>query len=195
MIAAMRRFRDLSPERGLTPEVGRWFAALEEVRLGTFLFLHDLAPEQLSWTPGPEMNSIGTLLNHIAESEAFWILERIGGRPLPAERRELYRMDVFGVPHVPQAPRASTAFFIGILSDLRTETQEVLAGITDQDLDGKRVWNDPHRPEDQEVFTVRWILNHVLLHEAHHRGEIAMTRRMLGAGPPPILSDGRQDEV
>jgi uncharacterized damage-inducible protein DinB len=104
-------------------------------------------------------------------------------------------MDIFGEPHAPQAPRASTSFFIGILSDLRMETQEVLAGIADHDLEGKRVWNDPSRPEDQEVFTVRWILNHVLLHEAHHRGEIAMTRTMLGAGPPPILSDRPQDEA
>ncbi len=173
----------------MTPEVGRWFAALEEVRLGTLLLLHGLDSDHLSWTSGPGMNSIGSLLVHIAESEAFWIVERIGGRPLPAERRELYRMDLFGEPHAPQAARASTLFFIGILSDLRTETHEALARSNDKDLDGKRIWNDPRRPEDQEVFTVRWILNHVLAHEAHHRGQIAMTRRMLGLGAAPILSD------
>jgi len=185
----MRRFRDLSPARGLTHEVGRWLAALDELRLGTLLLLHDLGPDHLASIPAPNMNSIGTLLTHIAESEAFWIVERIGGRPLPAERRELYRMDIFGRQHAPQAARASGTFFVGILSDLRIETEEVLAGINDKDLDGKRIWNDPRRPENQEVFTVRWILNHVLTHEAHHRGEIAMTRRMLGAGEPPVLSD------
>ena len=164
-------------------------AALEELRLGTLLFLHDLGPDLLTSIPTPEMNSIGTLITHIAESEAFWIVERIGGRPLPPERRELYRMDLFGRPHAPQAARASGAFFVGILADLRIESHEVLAGINDKDLDGKRTWNDPRRPENQEVFTVRWILNHVLTHEAHHRGQIAMTRRMLGAGEPPVLTD------
>jgi uncharacterized damage-inducible protein DinB len=185
----MRRYRDLLPERGCTPEVGRWLAALEELRLGTLLLLHNLDVNQLSWTPGPGANSIGTLLTHIAESEAFWVIERIGGRPLPAERRELYRMDLFGEAHAPQVPPASAMHFIGILADLRTETQEVLSSLRDPDLEGKRVWNDPLRPENQEVFTVRWILNHVLTHEAHHRGQIALTRKLMGAPPPPVLSD------
>lgn len=186
----MRRFRDLSPARGLTPEVGHWLAALEEVRLGTLLLLHDLGPDQIASPPSSGMNSIGTLLTHIAESEAFWVIERVGGRPLPAERRELYRMDLFSRPGAPQATRASAAFFVGILSDLRIETQEVLAGLNDKDLDGKRIWNDPRRPEDQEVFSVRWILSHVLAHEAHHRGQIAIARKMLGGGAAPVLSDG-----
>jgi uncharacterized damage-inducible protein DinB len=188
----MRRFRDLFPERGLTPEVGLWLAALEEVRLGTLILLHGLEIDQLSWIPGPGTNSIGTLLTHIAESEAFWILERIGGRPLPPERRELYRMDLFGTANAPQAVRASANYFIGLLADLRIETHEVLAGIKDQDLEAKRVWTEPRRSEDQEIFTVRWILSHVLVHEAHHRGQIAQIRKLLGAPSPPILADRPQ---
>jgi uncharacterized damage-inducible protein DinB len=40
------------------------------------------------------------------------------------------------------------------------------------------------------MFTVRWILDHVLTHEAHHQGQIALVRGLLGA--PPAL---RVDDV
>lgn len=192
MITAMRRFRDLRDSVGLSPEIGRWYAALEDLRLGTVLSLHGLDPDQLSWVPAAGVNSIGTLLTHIAEAEAFWILDRIGGRPLPATRRELYRIDSFGRPEAPQAPRAPGSYFLGILTDLRTESREVLAGLKDQDLEGRRVWTDPGRADAREVFTVRWILSHVLVHEAHHRGQISTVRRLLGAPTPPVLAGHRE---
>ncbi len=189
MIAPMRRFRDLRDDAGLAPEVGRWFAALQDLRVGTLLRTHELDADQLAWNPAPNANSVGTLLTHVAESEAFWVVERIGGRPLPGTRRELYRMDLFGRPGAPQAPRAPASYFLGLLSDLRLETREVLAGLSDQDLEGKRVWSDPRRLDDQEVFTVRWILSHLFAHEAHHAGQIAMLRRLMGAPPAPVLAD------
>lgn len=189
----MRTFRDLPSEDGLSPGLGAWYAALEELRVGTVLLLHNLSPDQLAWSPGRGLNTIGSLVTHIAEAEAFWILEQIGGRPLSPERRELYRMDLFGEPQAPQAPRAPASYFIGLLADLRAETREVLAAMTDLDLEGKRVWTPPDRPEDREVFTVRWILNHVLVHEAHHKGQIAILRKILGAPPPPTLMERRQD--
>jgi uncharacterized damage-inducible protein DinB len=187
----MRRFRELRSAPGFAPEIGRRVAALETSRLATILQIEGLGPEHLAWSPGAGVNTIGTLLTHIAESEAFWIVERIGGRPLPATRREIYRMDLFGSPRAPQAPRAPASYFVGLLSDLRAESREVLAALADEDLDGRRVWTDPERSDEQEIFTVRWALDHVLVHEAHHGGQIAFLRRLLGAPPAPRLDDVR----
>jgi uncharacterized damage-inducible protein DinB len=193
-MVAMRRLRELRPAPGFAPEIGRRVASLEALRLATILLIEGLGAEQLAWVPGAGRNSIGTLLTHLAEAEGFWVVERVGGRPLPATRRELYRTDQFGSPGAPQAARAPGSYFVGILSDVRTESREVLAGIEDADLDGRRVWVDPERPDEQEIFTVRWILDHVLIHEAHHQGQIALVRGLLGAPPALRFEDVRPGE-
>jgi len=190
----MQRLRDVRATSGLAPEPGRWYTSLEDLRVQTLLLVHGLEPGPIAWVPGPGCNSIGTLLTHLAESEAFWIVERIGGRPLPAARRELYRMDRFGLAGTGQAPLAPASFFARMLADLRLECREILAGLSDADLDGMRVWVDPDLPRTQEIFTVRWILRHVLEHEAHHKGQIAMIRRLLGAPPAPTLSGSDVEE-
>jgi uncharacterized damage-inducible protein DinB len=176
----MRRFHEIARYSGFAPEIGRRLAQLESLRLKTIALFSELSPEQIASRPPGVANSIGTLVVHIAETEAFWIVERIGGRPLPASRREIYRMDLFGTPGSPQAPRAPAAYLIGILADLRADTRSLLARMSDADILGKRVWVDPEDAQEQDVFTVEWILNHVGVHEAHHQGQIAMIRRMAG---------------
>jgi uncharacterized damage-inducible protein DinB len=175
----MRRYREIAPPPGFASGPGRWFASFEDLRKRTISLIADLDPARLSAVPAGCANSIGTLAVHIAESEAFWIIERVGGRPLPSSRREIYRMDIFGTPGAPQTPRAPAAWFLGILSDLRFETFEIMAGLSDDDLDGRRVWVDPKNAQEQEVFTVAWILQHAFAHEAHHQGQIALIRRIL----------------
>jgi uncharacterized damage-inducible protein DinB len=92
-------------------------------------------------------------------------------------------MEEFGRRDAPQAPRAPSSYFQGILTDLRIETREVLAGLEDDDMAGKRVWVDPADPGTQEIFTVGWILQHVFAHESHHQGQIALIRRLLAGDP------------
>jgi uncharacterized damage-inducible protein DinB len=193
-MVGMRRLRELRSAPGFAPAIGRRVASLESLRLRTILQLEGLDAEQLAWPPAAGANSIGTLLTHIAESEAFWIVERIGGRPLPATRRELYRMDLFGAPGAPQAPRAPASYFAGILADVRAESREILAGLGDADLEGRRTWVDPERAEEQEVFTVGWILDHVAVHEARHQGQIALLRRLLGVPAAPPSGGVRSSE-
>lgn len=180
----MLRFREFVPPAGFPSRLGRMLHALEGLREETIGLTSDLDADSLARIPFQGGNSIGTLLVHIAEAEAFWILERIGGRPLSRERREIYRMDQFGQPGAPQARRAPVSFFLGLLADLRVETREVVSSLRDGDLEGRRTWVDPANPDEREVFTVGWILTHLYGHESHHQGQIAMTRRMLGFPGP-----------
>ena len=59
------------------PEVGRWLAALEDGRRDTLRELETVRPEMLDWRPDAPLNSIGTLLYHVALVEASWLLEDI----------------------------------------------------------------------------------------------------------------------
>lgn len=190
----MLRFREFVPPGGFSPRLGRLVHALEDLRAETAALAANLESDTLARVPFEGGNSIGTLLVHIAEAEAFWILERIGGRPLSRERRELYRMDLFGRSRASQAQRAPASFFLGLLADLRVESREILAALRDGDMDGRRTWIDPNEPSDQEVFTVGWILIHLYGHESHHQGQIAMIRRMLGI-PGPGMHGGQTPEA
>jgi hypothetical protein len=52
------------------PEVGRWLAALVDGRRDTLRELERVTPEMLDWYPDAPLNSIGTLLYHVAFVEA-----------------------------------------------------------------------------------------------------------------------------
>lgn len=188
----MRRARELAAPAGPGQEIERWIASMDALRFQTEILFQDLPVETIARLFPESRNSIGTLLVHIAEAEAFWILEQAGGRVLSEERRELYRMELFGRPGAGQTPAAPASYFSGLLVDLRHETREILRGLTDADLDGRRIWTDPLDAQRQEIFNVRWILNHLLLHEAHHKGQIALLREISGAHPPPILIERRE---
>jgi hypothetical protein len=51
----------------------------------------DLSPEALDWTPGPEMNSLGVLVAHVAGSERYWIGTVVGDAPLERDRDAEFR--------------------------------------------------------------------------------------------------------
>ena len=59
------------------PEVGRWLAALEDARRDTIREVSSVSPEMVDARPDPLLNSIGTLLYHIALIEASWLLDDI----------------------------------------------------------------------------------------------------------------------
>ncbi len=59
------------------PEVGRWLAALEDGRRDTFKELESVSPEMVDWYPDAPLNSIGSLLYHIAVIEADWLATEI----------------------------------------------------------------------------------------------------------------------
>ena len=59
------------------PEVGRWLAALEDGRRDTLRELETVSPQMVDWYPDAPLNSIGSLLYHIALIEADWVATEI----------------------------------------------------------------------------------------------------------------------
>src|SRR4026207_1616579 len=54
-------------------EVGRWLAAREAARRDTLRELDTVTPQMVDWYPDAPLNSIGSLLYHIALIEADWV--------------------------------------------------------------------------------------------------------------------------
>lgn len=162
---------DLVPE--LTPRVATYFAQLEDVRRDTKKYVSRLTPAQLSWTPHSKVESIGTQLLHIAGVERSWIGEDIEGRAMGNEWELAFPLRT----NFPQVQGEPLEFFFEKLDAVREETRAVLSGLKDADL--SREIQGLGSAADSDRFTIEWILYHLVEHEAHHRGQIALLKRLL----------------
>ena len=67
------------------PEVGRWLAALEDARRDTIRELATVTAPMVDWQPPFLLESIGSLLYHVALIETSWLLDEIfAGEEPPA---------------------------------------------------------------------------------------------------------------
>ena len=118
---------------------------------------------------------MGTLLLHIAAVEFSWILEDIFKRPMGREWEVAFPIRV-GMPQVSGKP---LEYFVETLDRVRTEVRSALATLTDTDLNRVVIPQDESGAPESHGYTIRWILHHLVEHEAHHRGQIAMMKRLL----------------
>ncbi|MBA2263947.1 MAG: DinB family protein, partial [Chloroflexi bacterium] len=161
---------------GDDPEVGRWLAALQDGRRDTLRELDGVTPPMIDWYPEAPLNSIGTLLYHIALIEASWVAEEIldAGEPvelaalLPWPDREAG--DGAGTErHLSRIDGQSLNDHLERLAGVRTYALEHLKPMTNEDFHRVRAL------EDYEVAP-DWVLHHLLQHEAEHRSHIALLR-------------------
>jgi uncharacterized damage-inducible protein DinB len=145
----------------------------------------DLKPEELSWQPSPGMNTIGMLLAHIAIVELFWV--HVG--PAALTEPEFDSVGVLGIGAdddglpLPEsgAPPAvlagrDLAFFDDVLARARAHTRRHTLGLRDQDLG--RMGSLTRPDGTSSSFTVRWVLYHILEHQAGHYGQILLLRHL-----------------
>ncbi len=153
------------------PEVGRWLAALEDARRDTIRELSGVAPEMLDWRPGQLLNSIGTLLYHVALSETSWLLDDIfEGDPGPEWLQTLLPFtDRDGSGRLIQVQGLPVSAHLERLSKVRQYLLERLRPMSNDDF---------HRVRHLEAYDAApdWVIHHLLQHEAEHRSHIAWLR-------------------
>ena len=142
-----------------------------------------LSVEQLDWHPDAQTESIGTLLLHLAAIEWSWMHEDIFGAAAgqyPGRWDEALPIRV-GAPQVTGRP---LALYLAQLERSRDLTLTILRGFTDADL--SRLVGEAAPPPGRErrsvLYTIDWVIWHVLEHEALHVGQIELLRRL---GPKP----------
>ncbi len=167
---------DVAPVVGYDPELGLLLAALDDATNEVREELGDLDEAGLVGRPFPDGPSVGAVLLHMAESEAWWIQETVGGKKLPEAFRKqaLCEETDPSVGRWGDAPAMPLAAYYRFLDEVRERTREVLRS----ERPGREIKPDPERP----ALTVRWIVSHLVQHEAYHGGQTVLIKRMLTGG-------------
>ncbi len=158
-------------------QIGLLYAMQQELRERLLKAIAELTPSQMVWVPEDGGNSIGMIVLHIAEAELFWMQYVGTGNDLTPEQKAEFRTTEFGDPKAPPLPEKPVGWFSERLHEARRTTQTFYATLADAALHDRRPFVDDEGREYE--FSLRWIIYHLLEHEAGHRGQILTLRRRL----------------
>ena len=149
-----------------------FFSNYADVRREMLDAVKNLTQEQLDWKPANHPNSIGYLLRHIALNECFWI-------EVVAEQSAT-EADL--TPFRQARTREETLAHLD--ATFRTTMKYLEANNVEN-------WDEASyefTADDGcvERFTKRWLVWHVVEHQARHRGQIFMMMRMQGLDVPDV---------
>ncbi len=158
---------DIRPIAGAEPQVGVLLAALDNTTREWRGELGGLSVEQITWQVFPDGHSIGGLFLHIADVEAHWLFgvatgttrcdEELSG--LLTNQTNQYALEW------PTPPSEPLEWYFALQDSIRERTHKTVLGM-----------NDPeHLSVRRETeFTLRWLLGHVIAHEAYHGGQAVL---------------------
>jgi len=158
-------------------ELLKWM--LEDVRKVTLNGVEHLTEDQLFIPPVEGEYPIGAYLMHLAECEIYW-LEVLSGIEQSEElKKEAYYdtwFDAFKTPSPPLTPPSKDDYH-KVLKKSRSNFIDYISGMKDDELDEFVI----RKSRDKEVkISKKWIIYHIIEHEAHHRGQMQMLIRKAG---------------
>jgi uncharacterized damage-inducible protein DinB len=172
----------LSPEKGGRSEMELTTFIQDEfdrVSRATTRTVDSLSQYELMWRPGPEANSIGLILLHMARSEDIFVQARVQGKPQEWESEKWYEKLNFqaGDTGSGYTREQVAAFAVPELKDLlgyaeavRTQTVQYLKGLTPDGFD--KLINMPRLGD----ITIGAVFSLIAVHLAQHTGEISYLR-------------------
>lgn len=167
---AKRRLEVKRPS-GYLPEIAPWIWALEDVRQTVKQLLEGISQEQLDYQP-PGRHSVGSLLYHIALIESDWLFVEVMETDIDEDLKALLPYDNLTDGEMTAVAGQTLAQHLARLDAVRAK---LLACFAQMDLaDWRRARELPNY-----TVTPEWVLYHLVEHEAHHRGQMAETLRLL----------------
>jgi uncharacterized damage-inducible protein DinB len=170
-----RRMLDSIP--GLSKEIGFYLSGMEEVREQLREAVAGMSVDQIGRPVVADAHSIAALVLHIGEAEWYWMQCVVSKNEVTDKIRNAAYWDALEDPASFSQKNYSAEFCLNEIKKIRQQTFETMAAFDDSQLD--RVFTHERRGETQEL-TLRWILHHLTDHEAQHKGQILMLKRLLG---------------
>lgn len=149
---------------------------LAQQRYVLCLAAYGLTDDAARATPTVSGLCIGGLLKHVATTEQAWLRMVQGRDP--------------GVPaDADLAPDETLGDIIRLYEEVATETEEIVAGISDLGQPVPVPTDVPWFPDDVEAWSVRWVLLHLIEETARHAGHADILRESLdGATALPLMA-------
>jgi uncharacterized damage-inducible protein DinB len=169
--------RTLDSVPGFSNDIGFYLSGMEEVREQLSEAVAGMSPDQIGRPIVPDAHSIAALVLHIGEAEWYWMQCVVSGNEVTNKIRNAAYWDALEDPASFSQKNYSAEFCLDEIRKIRQQTFKTLASFDDSQLD--RVFAFERRGETQEL-SLRWILHHLIDHEAQHKGQILMLKRLQG---------------
>lgn len=171
----MRR-RLLTSHPGLSTGIGYYLSGMEEVR-GQLSAAVKTIPDDLIGKPAfLGAHSIGGLVLHIGEAEWFWMKMVVSGQELTDEVKNAPYWDILDDLERVARNGYTAEFCLSEIERIRNQTRDVLFSYNDKDLE--RIITFERKAQATE-YNLRYILHHLIDHEAQHKGQIFMLKRLM----------------
>ena len=103
----------------MDPQVRPFVQSLDRLHQDLFEAVEPLTDREVNWAHPQLSNTIGILLRHSAGSERYWIIERVGGRPVVRDRDAEFGREPLAKDAVVAELRAAYDEVRGVLESLR----------------------------------------------------------------------------
>jgi uncharacterized damage-inducible protein DinB len=162
---------------GFSNDIGFYLGGMEEVREQLREAVEGMSDDHTLLPAIPGAHSIGALVLHIGEAEWYWMECVVSGHLLTEDDRRAPYWDVLKDPEGFSEKRYSSDFCLNEIKKIRQQTHRKLASFADSDLE--RLFSIERGGETHQR-SLRWILHHLIDHEAQHKGQILMLKRLKG---------------
>jgi len=162
---------------GFDNDIGFYLGGMEEVRNQLREAVEGISDDHIGRPAVSYAHPIGALVLHIGEAEWYWMQCVVSGHKVTDEIRCAPYWDVLDDPEGFPDKRYSAEFCLNEIKKIREQTHKTLAAFKDSDLG--RICSIERGGETHER-SLRWILHHLIDHEAQHKGQILMLKRLHG---------------
>lgn len=165
---------DVAPVPDFHPEIGVLLASMHDSTREWRENLGEPTVEAICWQPAPEFHSIGTILLHIAECEAYWFEQFVAKLTPDAEETKLLKAEEILQDDVkwPDAHPQPIEWYFELHDRIRARSWNAI-----REIEPERVIVGNHGS-----FTLRWIVAHVLEHDSYHGGQAVLLHELWRKG-------------
>ncbi|MGA9995832.1 MAG: DinB family protein [Pyrinomonadaceae bacterium] len=166
----------LESAKGVATEIGFSLSAMEEVRQQLREAVAEMSAEEIARRAVAGAHSIGALVLHIGEAEWWWMQCILSGHKLTLDDRRKPFWDVLKNSEKFARLNFNASDCLRTIDEIREQTRQTLSPFDERDFDRPFSFN---LRGTQYEYSLRWILHHLVDHEAQHKGQILMLKRLL----------------
>jgi uncharacterized damage-inducible protein DinB len=149
--------------------------------------IEPLTPEQLAFTPGGDIQSVGHIAAHIAFGRIDWF-KRMGAPGADERDQELHQSLKLSSTHQPnELPRMTADEIIKWLNKSWKMIEDNLNAWTVENL--AETYHQPYQGNVYEV-SKQWVIWRIMAHDIQHGGQLTILLRLQGIDPPDLSGQG-----